>query len=107
MSKPKPMSARVAVRPDPKSWDMDELMTLKEAVDLHWPDGPLTIPTLRTAIRDGKLPVCSVAGKFFLTRRALLALSEAEMMKPTSPRASWRPNGTGMSLEEARLLAGV
>lgn len=34
MTKQKPArSARVEARPDPRSWDMDELMSLQEAVD--------------------------------------------------------------------------
>ena len=64
MTKPTP---RVAARPDPLSWGDDELMTPQEAAALLWPDGLITQRTLRTAVRDGKLPISQVAGKFFVT----------------------------------------
>ena len=51
MSHPTP--PRVAERPDPRDWDDYELLTLPEAAGLFWPRGPLTVATLRTAIRDG------------------------------------------------------
>ncbi|WP_145987210.1 hypothetical protein [Bradyrhizobium sp. UASWS1016] len=66
---------RVIERPTPESWGMDELMSLAEAVELHWPDGPISVRTLRTAIRDGQLPVCVIATKFFVTRRCLSELA--------------------------------
>lgn len=102
--------SRVEVRPDPRSWDMDELMTLKEAVDLHWPQGPITVPTLRTAIRDGKLAFCEIAGKFFLTRRLLLGLSVGRVAgdPPGAPSdTSGSRRRKGLSLEEARAIAGL
>ena len=40
----------------PDNWGEDELMTLHEATALMWPDGVITVSTLRTAIRDGQLP---------------------------------------------------
>lgn len=67
---------RISERPDPCKWDRDELMTLGEAARLHWPRGPITERTLRTAVRDGRLPISRLAGKFFVTRRALSSLSE-------------------------------
>ncbi|MEH2524199.1 hypothetical protein V1288_002108 [Bradyrhizobium sp. AZCC 2176] len=100
-------SARVEARPTPESWDMDELMTLKEAVDLHWPQGPITVATLRTAIRDGQLAVCAIAGKFFLTRRLLLGLSTGRVLpRSREARASDRLQG-GMTENEARAVAGL
>jgi hypothetical protein len=101
-------SARIEARPDPLSWDMDELMTLTEAVELHWPDGPLTVPTLRTAIRDGQLAVCEIAGKFFLTRRLLLGLSAGRVLAPSrEARAGVPRRGGGMTEAEARSIAGL
>lgn len=68
-------SDRVLARPSPELWDLDELMSLPEAVRLFWPDGPLTVNSLRVAIRDGTLPVAIVAGKHLTTRRAVLEMS--------------------------------
>jgi len=76
---------RVAQRPDPAEWGEDELMTLAEAARLHWPDGPITERTLRTAVRDGRLPISRFAGKFFVTRRALAALSNCEPTPASRP----------------------
>ena len=45
---------RISLRPDPASWGDDELMSLAEAARLFWPDGPLTLASLRTAVRDGE-----------------------------------------------------
>jgi hypothetical protein len=59
---------RVAQHPNPAAWEDDELMSLGEAARLFWPHGPITERTLRTAIRDGRLPISQVAGKFFVTK---------------------------------------
>ena len=78
---------RIAQRPDPSSWDEDELLTLGEAARLLWPHGPITERTLRTAVRDGKLPISRLAGKFFVTRRGLTVLSRCEPVVPASKEA--------------------
>lgn len=66
---------RVEARPSPAEWDLDELMSLPEAAALFWPEGPLSVSSLRVAVRDGVLPVTIVAGKILTTRRAVLAMS--------------------------------
>ena len=71
---------RVASRPDPESWALDELMTLPEAARLFWPEGPLTVTSLRTAVRCGNLGVCVVAGRHLVTRRAILEMSECRRL---------------------------
>jgi len=76
---------RVAQRPDPAAWGEDELMSLGEAARLHWPDGPIRERTLRTAVRDGRLPISILACKFFVTRRALAALSNCEPAPTSRP----------------------
>jgi len=79
------VSQRVANRPNPKDWGEDELMTLPEAVSLMWPDGVITVSTLRTAIRDGLLPHVRVGRRMFVTKRGLADLGrpkrEAEAQK--------------------------
>jgi hypothetical protein len=71
----RPTPPRVIERPDPRQWETDELMTLAEAVALFWPRGPLTVRSLRTAIRDERLPVSVVAGRHLVTKRALKEMS--------------------------------
>lgn len=63
--------SRIAARPDPDGWGLDELLTYAEAAALHWPDGPLTARSLRTAADDGRLPVVVIARKKFTSRRAV------------------------------------
>jgi len=60
-------------------------MTLPEAVALFWPDGPLTVRSLRTAIRDRRLPVSVVAGKHLVTKRALAEMSACTFLKGPAP----------------------
>lgn len=50
-------SVRIAQRPRPELWDPDELMTLAEAAAVFFPDGPFSLSSLRTAIRDGDLAI--------------------------------------------------
>lgn len=78
---------RVLERPAPEQWATDELMTLAEAARLFWPSGPLSEETLRTAVRDGRLPVSAIARKLFTTKRALSALHVCEL-RPTSQRTA-------------------
>jgi len=78
---------RIAARPNPRDWDPDDLLTLPEAVALFWPDGPLTVASLRTAIRDGRLAVTVIARKFFVTPSAVRAMSRPQTTAPSSDRA--------------------
>jgi hypothetical protein len=77
---------RVAVRPDPASWSDDELMNLSEAARLFWPDGPLTLASLRTAVRDGRLAVSEIAGKFLTSKRAIMEMSVCRTRLGSTPR---------------------
>ncbi len=76
---------RVAERPDPLTWGIDELMTLEEAVSLMWPDGPLTVSSLRTAIRNRQLEVAEIARKFFVTRRSLMTMTACKTLRRELP----------------------
>jgi hypothetical protein len=66
--------ARVRRRPDPADWDDEDPLTLDEAVAVFFPDGPLTVSSLRTEIRKGNLRAAKVAGRFFVTPAALRSL---------------------------------
>ena len=74
---------RIAQRPDPSLWNPDEILSLGEAARLHWPNGPITEKTLRWCVKNGRLPISEVAGKFFVTGRSLATLSEC---KPVTAR---------------------
>lgn len=63
--------ARIRLRPKPDEWGPDELLTLPEAAALFFPDGPLTLSSLRTAAAAGDLAVARVAGKDLTTPRAI------------------------------------
>ncbi len=76
---------RVAARPDPQQWGLTELMTLAEAAACHWPDGPLTARSLRTAADDGRLPVVMIARKVLTTRAAIQEMSRC------APRTTRKP----------------
>jgi len=67
---PDRLPARIASRPLPDQWGREELLTLAEAAWLFWPDGgPITVRTLRTAVRDEALAVTWIAGKISRRRR--------------------------------------
>lgn len=68
---------RVRKRPNVDQWRGDEPITLKEAVALFFPEGPLTISSFRSAIRRGELSWMKLAGKMFTTPDAV-----REMMRP-------------------------
>jgi hypothetical protein len=70
---------RVAKRPSPDEWQVDELLTLPEAAALFWPDGPLTTTSLRTAVRDRQLEVAVIAGKFLTTKAAIRRMSTCSL----------------------------
>ncbi|MET3694838.1 hypothetical protein [Methylobacterium goesingense] len=73
---------RVAARPSQIEWDDDELLTLPEAAALMWPNGPLTVSSLRTAVRDGQLQVVVVAGKILTNRAALRKMGTCGDLAP-------------------------
>lgn len=82
---------RAGLRPHRDQWDLDEPMTLAEAAAVFFPDGPLTLSSLRTAVRDGDLAIARVAGKILTTPRAI-----REMTKPCRAEMPSRTEaGTG------------
>jgi hypothetical protein len=72
---------RIARRPQPAMWDLDELLTLEEAAALHWPEGPLTARSLRTAAENGALGTVMIARKRLTSRRNILAMSQCRTGK--------------------------
>ena len=72
-------------------WAEDDLMTLWEAVAVFWPDGPLTVASLRTEIRFGNLICERIAGKMLVTPRLLAEMrnrcrTTGERLCPQEPQ---------------------
>ena len=86
---------RVKDRPTPDFWDADEVMTLVEAAAVFFPDGLLTIASLRSEIRKGNLAYSVVAGKFLTTPRAM-----REMLAPVC-----RPQTQSSAAAEAKNMS--
>ena len=51
--------------------------TLKEAVERFFPGGHITVRSLRTEIKKGRLHVTEVAGKFLVSESAIARMLEA------------------------------
>ena len=66
--------ARAKARPDPAQWGEDEVMTLVEAAAVFFPEGPLTLSSLRRAAAAGTLEIAKVVGKDLTTPRAIRKL---------------------------------
>ena len=98
---------RVRARPDPALWSDDEILTLREAAALYWPHGPLTETSLRTAVRDGRLPISQIAGKFFVTKTALRNLTVCEPLRqdPSAPAATGPRSDSGYLADLAQIQA--
>ncbi|WP_027574000.1 hypothetical protein [Bradyrhizobium sp. WSM1743] len=96
--------ARICARPDPATWRDDELMTLAEAAALFWPEGPLTETSLRTAVRDHRLAISRIAGKFFTTKRAIAALEICEIVPGGQDRI---PRRRGDYRQDLRRIANM
>lgn len=69
---------RIRDRPHADLWGEDELLTLREAAALLWPDGPLTTRSLRTAVHPGQLATVTIARKMLTTRRHLGRMGECQ-----------------------------
>lgn len=87
----------VAAGPD------DELMTLEEAVARYYPNGPLTVPALRRAVRAGLLPVSPLSKRpYFVTRSALEALKTCRPITPEERQT--RKRGGRLAEAKAKIV---
>jgi hypothetical protein len=98
-----PRIARVVRRPSPDDWSDDELMTLFEAAALFWPEGPLTVTSLRTAVRDEKLAVAEIAGKLLTTKTAIVEMSTCSIRRDEELRESAPAKKRPGSVREMRM----
>lgn len=90
--------ARAIARPKPEQWDLDEPMTLAEAVAVFFPDGPLTLYALRTAGAQGDLAIARCGGKHLTTPRALKDFTRPCLAERPNPRGSGNePTADGSS----------
>lgn len=95
--------ARVRHQPDPASWADDDKLTLKEAVALFYPRGPVTLKTLRSAIAKGGLIPYDFAGKLWVTPAQMRALFRPrECPEPPKVRASISGKGASTRAPESR-----
>lgn len=83
---------RVIQRCDPGLWTDFELMDLREAAALFFPEKLLTVNSLRTAIRDGQLAVVMIAGKYLTNKAAVTAMSACSI---GAPSVSQKPESMG------------
>ena len=81
---------RWKLRPDPASWASDELMSLEEAAQVFFPQGPLTVTSLRTAVRRGELAVTRISGKLLTTPTAVAAMRVCVARPVTLPERKRR-----------------
>lgn len=88
---------RVKLRPLASEWEDTEPVTLVEAIALLFPNGPLTVKSLRTAIHRSDLAAARVAGKDFTTLKAV-----REMMKPRRKHIATGPRSTSPLTQTAR-----
>ncbi|WP_237481828.1 hypothetical protein [Lichenibacterium dinghuense] len=101
---------RVAARPAVTDWDEDEILTLFEAVALMFPDGAVTISTLRTAKRKRELATRRIAGADWTTIAHVREMIRPRLSEPAASRRRRRaspvpPPVTDLEAERARLLA--
>ncbi len=94
---------RIAKRPDPSQW-RGELLTLPEAVALRWPDGPLSVKSLRNAIAKGQLGHVRIARKLFTTIESLEEMCRCATIDPARPDPV-PDHPAGGATEVASLLA--
>lgn len=107
MKKPE-LPPRVAARPDPTQWRLDEFLTLPEAAVLFWPDGPIKTASLRTAQRDGQLAVARVAGKVLTTRGAVEDMVRGALLaSPQAPRRKAERRAPPSKHPDAELRAKI
>lgn len=59
--------------------------TLQEAIEHFFPGGHITVASLRTEIRKGRLQATEVAGKFLVSESAIAEMLEKCRVLPSSP----------------------
>jgi len=87
---------RVKSRPNPDQWGDDEVLTLVEATALFFPEGPLTLSSLRSAVAAGTLEIARVAGKDLTTPRAI-----RKLVRPSCRAAKPSPLASGLEKTKA------
>lgn len=96
---------RIRERPDPALWGGSELLTLPEAAALWWPSGPLSVKSLRNAIRSGQLGHVRIARKLFVTPDALKEMCRC--VPPTSARPEPAPAAPAASASPSPDVAAL
>jgi len=68
--------------------------TLKEAVERFFPGGRISVRSLRTEIRKGRLRVTEVAGKFLVSESAIAEMLESCKLCPGASATTAQQSGT-------------
>ena len=81
--------------------------TLQEAIEHFFPGGYITVASLRTEIRKGRLRATEVAGKFLVSESAIAEMLERCRVLPSSPilPANERRVASSSGLSETERIA--
>jgi hypothetical protein len=100
----KKIPPRVAQRSDAGLWSPTEMMSLAEAAALFFPDGyPLSLNSLRTAVRDNQLAVVVIGNKFLTNKASIIAMTECRLGAAAAPRPQQKTETMGRSLALRKL----
>lgn len=81
----------------------DVPIRLSDAVTMFFPAGALTLSALRTEARKGRLATVTIAGKQFVTRKAIMDMIELcrdQNSRPASPSDASRTDAASGSSEK-------
>lgn len=67
---------------------MEKVYSLRQAVKVFFPDGPLTVSSLRNEIRKGRLIATKPAGKLLVTESAIVEMLELCRVNACLPTCS-------------------
>lgn len=101
---------RLQRKPSPEDWHDDEPMTFQEYIAVFYPEGPLTVATLRNEMYRGRLTPAMVAGRYFVTPAQVKGLFApclarqkvrgSTSAQPVSPAQGLRSRKPGLSETE-------
>jgi len=95
-----PTSAHSAGTPQTSPEDYDVPIRLRDAVQQFFPHGGMTVSGLRTEARKGRLVIERIAGKDFVTHRAI---DEMRRLCRTNPNLASTSENTYISERDALL----
>jgi hypothetical protein len=83
---------RVLEKPLPSQWNPEDLLSLPEAAALFWPTGgPITVTSLRNAVKKNLLEVAEINGKIFTSPSAIGRMCRCDFRPQREDSATRRP----------------